>query len=107
MIYHLLGAGEWEAARAGGAVRPPSLEAEGFVHCSTAEQVRGVVARFYTMREDLVVLEVDPHRLGAELRWEPPAHEHPDAGERFPHLYGPLPVDAVRAVTPYARWTPP
>ncbi len=107
MIFHLLAGSDWLEARGLGEVRPPSLATEGFVHLSTAAQVPGVVARFYAGATDLVVLAVDPDRLADDLRWEAPAHAHPDAEERFPHLYGPVPVSAVVAAEPLATWVPP
>jgi uncharacterized protein (DUF952 family) len=104
VIFHLLSAADWAASQASGQVRPASLDDEGFVHCSTADQLPGVVARFYAGVADLLVLSVDVERLHAELRWEPPAHAHDDPAERFPHVYGPLPVTAVVAVEPWPSW---
>jgi uncharacterized protein (DUF952 family) len=92
-VLHITTPAEWEAARATGQVSPPSLEAEGFVHCSTRAQLAGTLARHFRGAGSLRVLVLDPDRLGAELRWE---ESRP--GEVFPHLYGPLPVDAVVAV---------
>lgn len=104
MILHVLAAADWAEAREVGEVRPASLAADGFVHCSTADQLPGVVARFYAEVADLVVLTVDPADFVDALRWEPPAHAHEDPGERFPHLYGPLPVAAVRDAVPWPAW---
>ncbi len=92
-VLHITTPAEWEAARAAGQVIPPSLEAEGFVHCSTRAQLAGTLARRFPGAGSLRVLVLDPDRLGGELRWE---ESRP--GEVFPHLYGPLPVDAVVAV---------
>jgi uncharacterized protein (DUF952 family) len=92
-VLHITTPAEWEAAWATGQVIPPSLEAEGFVHCSTRAQLAGTLARHFPGAGSLRVLVLDPDRLGAELRWE---ESRP--GEVFPHLYGPLPVDAVVAV---------
>ena len=88
----------WERARRLGAVRPPSLDALGFVHLCTPAQLAGVLARFYPGRDDLLVLHVDASQLpkGA-LLWEL-AEDTP--GERFPHLYAPLPVEAVARAAP-------
>ena len=99
-IYHLALLREWEAARAAGEYRRStlelSLEEEGFIHCSAAHQVDGVASRYYAdVTEPLVRLEIDPDRAG-DVRWEDSG-----SGERFPHLYGPLPIDAVVAATPY------
>ena len=101
LLYHLALADDWATARAAG--RPydrstigRSLEEEGFVHCSFADQVGGVADRFYRGRDDVVLLVIDPARLGAEVRVE----DLIGAGERFPHVYGPLPLDAIVRATP-------
>ena len=56
--------------------------------------------RLYAGRADLVLLRIDPARLGAPVRWEPGVPTDPESMV-FPHLYGPLPVEAVTSVTPY------
>jgi uncharacterized protein (DUF952 family) len=97
-IHHLALPEDWAAAFATGeyrvSTRGRSLDEIGFIHCASADQVEGVANRFYADVDELVLLTIDPSRAPAELRWEPPA---PGVEERFPHLYGPLPVAAVRA----------
>jgi uncharacterized protein (DUF952 family) len=100
LILHITTAGEWEAARADGKYRAPSLETEGFIHCSTPAQVVHVGDWFYRDVPDLVLLCIDPGKLTSELMWE--ASSDAFAGE-FPHVYGPIPVSAVRAVVPWTR----
>jgi uncharacterized protein (DUF952 family) len=68
------------------------LANEGFIHCSRPEQVLDVLNRFYSHLPDLVLLWIDPEVVQAEIRWE-----NVD-GEAFPHIYGPLDIDAVIAV---------
>jgi uncharacterized protein (DUF952 family) len=92
-LLHIATPAEWEAARAAGEVVPPSLAAEGFVHCSTRDQLPTTLARHFAGAGDLVLLVLDPDALGAEVRWE---ESH--AGERYPHVYGPIPAAAVLAV---------
>ena len=96
MILHILRGEDWQRAQATGAYAPESLEREGFVHFSTPAQVVGTAARYYAGQRGLLLLVVDPAALGVRLRWEDPGH-----GEPFPHLYGPLPLDAVGAVLPF------
>ncbi len=103
VIYHIAHRDEWEAARRKGEYRAPSLEREGFIHCSTAEQVAPVANAFYRGQRDLVLLMIDPARLDAEIRWEAPAPVGADAlpqgvPRRFPHVYGPINLDAVATV---------
>ncbi len=87
ILYHLAVAGEWnpEASEYRGSTLGRSLDEEGFVHCSTAEQLQATADRFYSGRSDVVLLTVDPTKVGAEIRVE----------SGFPHVYGPLPTIAV------------
>ena len=87
---------EWEKARAGGGYRGDTLETEGFIHCSTPKQLPWVAETFYKGRTGLVVLRIEPGKLTSPLKWESP----PDSGEKFPHVYGPLNLEAVVEVVP-------
>lgn len=70
------------------------------MHLSTPGQVHLPANRLFAGRDDMVLLRLDPARLGAPVRWEPGVPgDDPDM--RFPHLYGPLPVAAVVAVRHY------
>jgi uncharacterized protein (DUF952 family) len=68
---------------------------DGFIHLSARRQVAGTLAKFFAGQGDLVLLALNPDRLGAKLRWEPSR-----GGELFPHLYGPLDLDHVISVEP-------
>jgi uncharacterized protein (DUF952 family) len=103
-IYHLAEPRHWEQAQASGrytqSTRGRSLAQEGFIHCSSAEQWPVVRRTFYAGHpEPLLLLEIDESRLS-----EPPVIEvgDPHTGETFPHLYRPLPIDAVVRVTELA-----
>ncbi|AGB22926.1 hypothetical protein Mycsm_02591 [Mycobacterium sp. JS623] len=100
VLVHLCSNDEWRAAQIGCEHRPDSLEAQGFVHLSTPEQVHLPANRLYAGRTDLVLLRIDPARLTAPVRWEPGVAADPEA-MLFPHLYGALTVNAVINVTPY------
>ena len=93
MILHFCPRADWLAARAAGEYTADTLATEGFIHCSTAEQVHRPATRLHRGRNDLVLLEIDESRLA-----EPPRYEADPAGERFPHVYGPIPLAAVVAV---------
>ncbi|WP_280268078.1 DUF952 domain-containing protein [Nocardia wallacei] len=97
-LVHMCTRAEWEAARATGQRRPPSLDEAGFIHLSTPRQVHLPANRLFADHDDLVLLWLDPDLLAAPVRWEPGVPTDP-ASMRFPHLYGPLPVAAVTAVT--------
>lgn len=100
VLVHLCTADEWSAARSRGELRPESLASTGFIHLSTPEQVHLPANRLYRGRGDLLLLHVDPARLGSPVRWEPGVPTDPES-MLFPHLYGPLPVAAVINVTGY------
>lgn len=99
-LVHLCSADEWSDAQTRGEHRPESLTSSGFVHLSTPEQVHLPANRLYGGRVDLVLLVVDAARLTAPVRWEPGVPTDPES-MLFPHLYGPLPVEAVIHVTGY------
>lgn len=80
-------------------LEPDSLDAVGFVHLSTPSQIAIAANRHFPGRTDLVLLVLDPGRLGAVVRWE--AGTPPEGDLRFPHLYGPLPLAAVTAAVDY------
>lgn len=97
-IFHIAPRGDWEAQQDGEAYRPPSLEVEGFIHFSTGRQLLGSAERYFVGREDLLVVSVRQGELHAPLRWE-----KSERGELFPHLYGPLNLDAVVEVVALPR----
>jgi uncharacterized protein (DUF952 family) len=100
VLLHLCTAADWEAASAAGALAPPSLGEVGFVHLSTPEQVALPANRLFRGRSDVLLLVIDPARIGVEIRWEPGVPGDP-ASMRFPHAYGPVPTSAVTATLPY------
>ena len=91
-LYHLATVGEWAAHRDAGAIAPPSLAAEGFVHCSWGRQVAGTVAKHFDGVTDLLALRLDPAALGDVALVEEDSY---GSGQAFPHAYGPIPLDAV------------
>jgi uncharacterized protein (DUF952 family) len=99
-LLHICAAADWAAAQRVGEHRPDSLRDAGFVHLSTPGQVHLPANRLYRGRNDLLLLHIDPARLEAPVRWEAGVATDP-ASDVFPHLYGPLPVAAVTAVTEY------
>jgi uncharacterized protein (DUF952 family) len=85
MIFHIVDRDAWAVAVQRGVYRPASLEQEGFVHFSYADQVRGTVDLFYAQVPNLFVVEIDPARLRSEVKVE----------GGFPHVYGPIPTTAA------------
>ena len=96
LIYHLAKRSEWEEAGSDGPYSAGSLAEEGFIHCSRdEEQMLAVANRLFAGMEDVLVLDVDTDRLTAPLK-----HEPSRSGEIYPHIYGPINVDAVLGVRP-------
>ena len=101
-IFHIATLADWTDAQASGAYTTSTvgvtLEEEGFLHASRADQWEGVRARYYAdIAEPLVLLEIDTDLLDVPVVEEPPA---PGVTETFPHVYGALDPAAVVAVTP-------
>jgi uncharacterized protein len=109
MMLHLITESEWAAVQITGWIAPPSLEAEGFVHCTDGDEMMlGVANRFYRSFTELVLaLTLDESRLSSAVVREPPSHPdgrpaEPDA-PLFPHVYGPVEVAAVALVRRLVR----
>jgi uncharacterized protein (DUF952 family) len=101
MILHITSRAEWNEAQVRGEYIAPSLQTEGFIHCSTEKQVLHVANAFYRGKTDLVLLRLDEAQLKPELKWEPPAGS-PAPGisdsDKFPHIFGPINLTAVASV---------
>ena len=91
MIFHLTSETVWHRALAEGRFTPPAADlSDGFLHFSTAGQLRESAERHARDRADLCLICVDETVLGADLKWEVSRN-----GQEFPHLYGSLPMQAV------------
>lgn len=91
MIIHITSHADWRQAQLVGVYRAESLEREGFIHCSTPAQLLATAERYYRGVAGLALLVIDPDRLAARLVYE----DSYGAGQEYPHLYGPLNLDAV------------
>lgn len=95
-ILHVTSPASWEKALLEGEYRGDTLATEGFIHCCSPGQLSGVVSRYFQGQTGLVVLRIEPIKLGPPLKWESP----PGSDETFPHVYGPMNLDAVVEVVP-------
>jgi uncharacterized protein (DUF952 family) len=92
VIYKIVPAALWQEAQARGEFAGSPVDVQdGFIHFSTAEQVADTARKHFAGQQDLLLVTIDATQL--PLRWEPAR-----GGQLFPHLYGPLPLWAVRAV---------
>lgn len=96
-ILHITRRAAWEQAAPTGFYRGDTLDSEGFIHCSTPDQVVRVANALFTGQTGLALLCIAVERLQAELRYEAA-----EGDERFPHIYGPLNIDAVVRVLDFS-----
>jgi len=96
---HIAPAERWEAVAddATSHYTDASLETEGFIHCSTAEQVLIPANERFAGQQDLVLLVIEVAAVSAEVIFE----DCYESGMAFPHIYGTIPVNAVRQVVPF------
>ena len=91
-IYKICERQEWQEAERDGVYRGSAVDRhDGFIHFSTATQANETAAKHFAGLRDLVLIAVDADALGAALKWEPSR-----GGALFPHLYGAMPLAAIR-----------
>jgi uncharacterized protein (DUF952 family) len=94
LIYKIVSAPVFRAAE--GSFRGAGVDlADGFIHFSTAEQVKETAERHYKGQGDLLLVAAEAEALGPALKWEPSR-----GGALFPHLYGEMPLSAVHWAKP-------
>ena len=97
IIFHITKREAWNRAEAEGTYRTEMFPIEGFIHCSTREQVIQVANVRFRGQRELVLLSIDTDKVTAEIRYE-----NLEGGEQmFPHVYGELNIDAVVEVTEF------
>lgn len=92
LIYHIVLPEDW-AAFDTELYRAKSLETEGFIHCSFADQLDGVIKRYYKGVKKLVIIEIESDKLMSRVLKEPSTNN-----EIYPHIYGPINRDAIVGV---------
>ncbi|WP_424952096.1 DUF952 domain-containing protein [Deinococcus sp.] len=99
LIAHITSTSAWNAAQTTGSYTAASLQTEGFIHCSefNTEQLLAVANFLYVGQPKLMVLLIESDHLTSELRFE----EFETSGKFFPHIYGPLNLEAVVEVLPF------
>lgn len=96
-IFHITQRAVWLDAQRDGPYRGDTLDTEGFIHCSTREQVVWVANQRFQKQDGLVLLVIDTGKVEPAIRYE-----SAEGGELFPHVYGPLNCDAVVDVVTFA-----
>ena len=96
IVYKICTRAAWQEAIRHGAFRGSADDRrDGFIHFSAAHQLAETARKYFHGQHDLVLVSIDPATLGPALRWEPSR-----GGALFPHLYGPLPMRAVKWMRP-------
>jgi uncharacterized protein (DUF952 family) len=96
LIYKICDSKSWSDAERAGVFAGAGIDlADGYIHFSTHDQVAETAAKHFAGRPNLLLIAVAADALGPALKWEPSRD-----GALFPHLYGPLPLTAVRFVKP-------
>lgn len=93
LIYHVVLPDVWDRAKTNSFYEAESLASEGFIHCSYADQLDGVLERYYADAGKVVILSIETDKLTSPLVSEPST-----GGEPYPHIYGPINTDAVVGV---------
>lgn len=91
IIFHLTTQEQWSEASKAGTFTTESLDEEGFIHCSTGDQLQATANRLFKGQEDVLLLVIDLSRLQPNVKFE----KAEDVDEEFPHILGPLNLDAI------------
>jgi uncharacterized protein (DUF952 family) len=90
IIFHILEENYFESQKLNGEYFSPTFDEEGFIHLSTKNQVENTLKRYYSGKSGLVLLHIETSKIVAELKYELASN-----GEFFPHIYGPINLDAI------------
>ncbi len=93
LIYHIVLPKVWEEFKDKEAYEAESLRTEGFIHCSFANQLDGVLDRYYRDAGDVLVLTLETEKLTSRL-----VNERSTNDEIYPHIYGQINCDAIAGV---------
>ena len=97
MIYHITSLKDWVTQKGNPEFAPGDYYREGFIHCCSMDQVKGVLERYFNGKTGLLLLHIEEVKLNAELKYEPSTNN-----EKFPHIYGVINKDAIVQVSALA-----
>ena len=96
VILHIAKREQWEKAKLEGVYRGDTLDSQGFIHCSTSKQIVEVANALFLAQKGLMLLHIATSRVQSKIRYESAGSK-----ELYPHIYGPLNIDAVIKVAPF------
>jgi uncharacterized protein (DUF952 family) len=99
-IYHIAEPDRWDPSLSEYAAA--SLASEGFIHCSTTDQLPKVASELYAGRSDLVLLTINTAGIEGALVWE----DLYELNQEYPHIYGPIPMSAITMAEPLSNALP-
>lgn len=91
LIFHITTLDNWKQYQQSGNYKPESLDSEGFIHCSTGEQLEDTANRLFGDKDEILLLVIDASMIREDVKYE----EDGETGDKFPHIYKPLSVNAV------------
>ena len=98
LIYHIADSNQWEQAQVSQFYTHQSLHSEGFIHCSTKEQLEDTANHYFGENDQVLVLFIDPSKLESEV-----VYETATRGGDYPHIYGPINISAIVRSKQYKR----
>lgn len=94
-IYHVVSYDVWmSSARTNDEYLPPTFQQDGFIHCSTLDQIVSTTNAFHKGEKNLLLLEINSQTLRSPLKYD----DSPSWNQLFPHIYGPLNTNAITAI---------
>ncbi|WP_157829989.1 DUF952 domain-containing protein [Bacillus sp. SN10] len=98
MITKVITKRNWEIAKINGEINEVSLKEEGFIHCSSLEQALNVAQKHFVHEENVLLLTINPALVKAETKYELASN-----GQKYPHVYGAINIDAIIGVVPFPK----
>ena len=89
-IFHIVLPEVWDSEKNKAFYEAESLTTEGFIHCSFAKQLEGVLERYYKNTSEVIILEIETDKLTSKLVNEPSTND-----EIYPHIYGKINREAI------------
>lgn len=90
LLFHITTQDDWKKYKNDGNYEPESLDSQGFIHCSSGHQVEDTANDKFSGKDEILLLVIDVAMLREQVKYE-----EDETGEKFPHIYGPLSVNAV------------
>lgn len=91
LLFHITTQDNWKEYKKSGNYQPESLDSDGFIHCSTGSQLEDTANRLFGDKDEILLLVIDATMIREDVKYE----EDRETGDKFPHIYAPLNVNAV------------